>query len=71
MGVEFDAPFTRLLERNAYRESLIDYQRSRREFIQSRDALQLGVRALLRNLEQLRKKSRDPATRGCNCHAAS
>ena len=55
LGLEFDAPFTRLLERNAYRESLIDYQQSRRDFIQSRDSLQLGLRALLRNLEQLRQ----------------
>ena len=55
LGLEFDAPFTRLLERNAYRESLIDYQRNRRQFIQSRDALRLGLRALLRNLEQLRQ----------------
>lgn len=55
LGLEFDAPFTRLLERNDYRESLIEYQRSRRDFIQSRDRLQLGLRALLRNLEQLRQ----------------
>ncbi len=55
MGLEFDAPFTRLLERNAYREALINYQRSRRDLIQSRDSLHLGLRALLRNLEQLRK----------------
>ena len=55
VGLEFDAPFTRLLERNAYRESLIEYQRSRRDFIQSQDALLLGLRALLRNLEQLRQ----------------
>ncbi|MEK6235477.1 MAG: TolC family protein, partial [Planctomycetales bacterium] len=54
-GLEFDAPFTRLLERNAYRESLIDYQRSRRDFIQSRDALHLGLRALIRQVEQLRQ----------------
>ena len=56
MGIEFDAPFTRLLERNAYRESLIVYQQNRRSFIQSRDGLQKGVRALLRNLEQRRKQ---------------
>ncbi len=55
MGLEFDAPFTRLLERNAYRESLIRYQQNRRDFIQSRDALHLGLRALLRDLEQLRQ----------------
>ncbi|TKJ36298.1 MAG: hypothetical protein CEE38_12860 [Planctomycetes bacterium B3_Pla] len=54
LGVEFDAPFTRLLERNNYRQSLIDYQRDRRNFIQSRDSLHLGLRGLLRQIEQLR-----------------
>ncbi|MHC4167417.1 MAG: TolC family protein [Planctomycetota bacterium] len=54
LGVEFDAPFTRLLERNNYRQSLIDYQRNRRNFIQSRDSLHLGLRGLLRQIEQLR-----------------
>ncbi|MCH7686254.1 MAG: TolC family protein [Planctomycetes bacterium] len=53
-GVEFDAPLTRLVERNNYRESLINYQRSRRDFIQSRDSLHLGLRVLLREIEQLR-----------------
>ena len=55
LGLEFDAPVTRLLERNAYRESLITYQRSRRSFIQSRDSLHLGLRALLRDLDVLRR----------------
>jgi outer membrane efflux protein len=55
MGVKFDTPFTRLLERNTYRQSLIDYQRSRRDFIQSRDSLHLGLRGLLRQIEQLRR----------------
>jgi hypothetical protein len=54
LGVEFDAPFTRLLERNNYRQSLIDYQRDRRNFIQSHDSLHLGLRSLLRQIEQLR-----------------
>ena len=53
-GVQFDAPFTRLLERNNYRQSLIDYQRSRRSFIQGMDGLELGLRGLLREIEQLR-----------------
>ena len=53
-GVEFDAPLTRLLERNAYRESLISYQRNRRNFIQSRDRLHLDLRQLLRQIRQLR-----------------
>ncbi|MBW8039798.1 MAG: hypothetical protein FVQ85_07345 [Planctomycetes bacterium] len=54
LGLEFDAPFTRLLERNNYRQSLIDYQRSRRDFIRSHDSLHLGLRGLLRQIEQLR-----------------
>jgi hypothetical protein len=56
MGLQFDAPFTRLVERNAYRSSLITYQQSRREFIQSRDSLQKGLRALVRTLEQRRRQ---------------
>ena len=55
LGLEFDAPVTRLLERNAYRESLITYQRSRRSFIQSRDSLHQGVRALLRDISILHR----------------
>ena len=51
MGLEFDAPFTRLLERNDYREALIEFQRSRRDFIQSRDSLHRGLRALLRQVQ--------------------
>lgn len=53
LGLEFDAPFTRLLERNAYRQSLIDYQQSRRDFIQSCDSLQVELRELLRQIERL------------------
>lgn len=52
LGVEFDAPLARLLERNGYREALIDYQRNRRSLIQSQDRLQLGLRALVRTLKQ-------------------
>jgi hypothetical protein len=54
LGLEFDAPFTRLLERNNYRQSLIDYQRSRRNLIRSHDSLHLGLRGLLRQIELLR-----------------
>ncbi|MEO1614749.1 MAG: TolC family protein [Planctomycetota bacterium] len=52
LGIEFDAPLARLLERNGYREALITYQRNRRNLIQSQDQLQLGLRALLRTLQQ-------------------
>ena len=56
LGLEFDAPITRLIERNDYREALINYQRSRRGYIQSRDSLNQGLRALLRQIDQLRKE---------------
>ncbi len=55
LGLEFDAPFTRLLERNSYRESIISFQQNRRNYIQSRDTLYLGIRALLRQLTQHRE----------------
>ncbi len=55
LGIQFDAPLTRLLERNGYSETLISYQQDRRALIQSRDSLYLGVRALLRQLKQLRE----------------
>jgi len=45
VGLEFDAPLTRLAERNVYRQSLIDYQQARRQYMQFVD----NVRALLRN----------------------
>jgi outer membrane protein TolC len=54
LGVEFDAPFTRLLERNNYRQALIDYQRGRRDFIQSIDGVYNQLRGRLRQLEELR-----------------
>jgi hypothetical protein len=44
---------TRLLERNAYRESLINFQRSRRGLIRSRDALHQGLRQLVRDIDRL------------------
>ena len=54
VGMQFDPPFTRLLERNNYRQSLIDYQGDRRTYIQFMDSVHASLRALLRNLEQLR-----------------
>ncbi|HRF02712.1 MAG TPA: TolC family protein, partial [Pirellulaceae bacterium] len=53
-GLQLDGPFTRLLERNNYRQSLIDYQQSRRQYIQFEDSLNLSTRQTLRQLEQLR-----------------
>lgn len=52
-GLEFDGPFTRLLERNNFRQVLIDYQRDRRQLIQYEDGVHQTLRGLLRQLEQL------------------
>jgi hypothetical protein len=53
VGLEFDAPFTRLLERNNFRQVLIDYQRDRRQLIQYEDGVHQTLRALLRRSQQL------------------
>jgi hypothetical protein len=53
-SVEFDPPFTRLVERNVFRQQLIEYQQSRRRLIQFEDGVHQGLRQLLRDLEQLR-----------------
>ncbi len=55
-GIQFDAPITRLLERNQLKQSLITYQQDKRQFIQSQDRLHYGLRALLRRIEMLRQK---------------
>ncbi len=55
-GIQFDAPITRLLERNQLKQSLITYQQDKRQFIQSQDRLNYGLRALLRRTEMLRQK---------------
>jgi hypothetical protein len=52
-GLEFDAPFTRLLERNNYRSVLIDYQRDRRQLIQFEDSVNQTLRQSLRTLKLL------------------
>ncbi len=51
IGMEFDAPFTRLLERNTYRQVLIDYQQARRSYYQYVDRVSQGLRNTLRSLD--------------------
>ena len=53
-GLRFDAPFTRLQERNNYRQQLINYQQARRQLIQFEDGVHSRLRGLLRQLSQLR-----------------
>ena len=51
VGLEWDAPLTRLGERNTYRESLIDFQQTRRDYYQFVDLVNRGLRQTLRNIE--------------------
>ena len=50
VGVEFDAPLTRLIEQNDYRATLIDYQRARRDYMLFEDRVDQSLRDILRNL---------------------
>ncbi len=50
LGLAFDAPITRLAERNVYRQSLIEYQQARRNYYQFRDGVYLSLRNTLRQL---------------------
>ena len=48
VGLQFDAPLTRLLERNAYREALIQYERNRRWYYAFRDEINRSLRRTIR-----------------------
>jgi outer membrane protein TolC len=50
VGVQFDAPLTRLVERNAYRTALINYQQARRQYYAFEDAINQTLRATLRDI---------------------
>jgi hypothetical protein len=52
--VRLDGPLNRLIERNNYRQQLIDYQRDRRQLIQFFDSVHLTMRQLLRRLNENR-----------------
>lgn len=49
--LRFDAPLTRLLERNNFRQAILDYQQVRRQQIRYEDGVKLSIRQLLRQLE--------------------
>ena len=42
--MQFDGPLNRMAQRNAYRASLILYQRARRAYMQLSDNIELDVR---------------------------
>jgi hypothetical protein len=51
VGLQYDPPLTRVAERNAYRQSLIEYQQAKRQHYQFRDRVQRDVRATLRQMQ--------------------
>ncbi|MBN2024118.1 MAG: hypothetical protein JW809_15145 [Pirellulales bacterium] len=50
VGLAWDAPLTRLAERNAYREALIGYQQARREYYAYEDRVSQALRQTLRDV---------------------
>lgn len=55
VGLQFDAPLTRVSERNQYREALINYQSVRRGYVQFEDGVKQTLRLELRTLDQARE----------------
>jgi hypothetical protein len=51
MGVQFDAPLTRVAERNIYRQSLIEYQQARRAYMLFEDRVCQSLRGIVRTIE--------------------
>ncbi|HBO45631.1 MAG TPA: hypothetical protein DD670_17230 [Planctomycetaceae bacterium] len=51
VGLEFDAPLTRLVERNRYRRALIAYQQARREYYAYEDEVYQALRRTLRAIQ--------------------
>lgn len=51
VGVQFDAPVTRIAERNIYRQSIIEYLQARRSYMAYVDAVNLSLRNEIRTLE--------------------
>ncbi len=52
VGLAWDAPITRLQERNNYRQILIEYQRAKRSYYQYEDAVWNNMRSTLRAIRQ-------------------
>src|SRR5690606_28798306 len=49
--LQFDAPLTRLQERNTYRQALIEYQQARRAYYQFEDNVSAQLRGIIRQIE--------------------
>jgi outer membrane protein TolC len=50
-SLRWDAPITRLQERNTYRQALIEYQQARRRFYQNEDNIYAGLVSAMRQVE--------------------
>jgi outer membrane protein TolC len=51
VGFQFEGPLNRQLERNVYRNSLINYQQLRRQFMALEDSITASIRSDIRQLE--------------------
>lgn len=51
VGLQWDGPWTRLRERNTYRQALIEYQQARRNFYAFEDALAGNLRDTIRTID--------------------
>lgn len=51
VGLRWDAPITRLQERNTYRESLIEYEQAKRSYYGFEDSVWQGLRSTVRQLQ--------------------
>ncbi|MCC9657488.1 hypothetical protein [Rhodopirellula halodulae] len=51
VGLRWDAPITRLQERNTYRQGLIEYEQAKRSYYNFEDSVWQGLRASIRQLQ--------------------
>ncbi|MFG0268067.1 MAG: hypothetical protein ACF8AM_23365 [Rhodopirellula sp. JB055] len=51
VGLRWDAPITRLQERNTYRQALIEYEQAKRSYYNFEDSVWQGLRASIRQLQ--------------------
>ncbi|WP_146578399.1 hypothetical protein [Neorhodopirellula pilleata] len=51
VGLRWDAPITRLQERNTYRQALIEYEQAKRSYYNFEDDVWQGLRASIRQLQ--------------------
>lgn len=51
VGLRWDAPITRLQERNTYRQALIEYEQAKRSYYNFEDSVWQGLRSSIRQLQ--------------------